>query len=101
MVRLEVSIRVSRGKLAEATKYAKELAAYQDKTQGMSTQVFTVAFGQGGVIAFHTDAANFAEVESRLAKLQADKVRQAMIDKAAVDGLFIEGSLVNRALVTL
>ena len=101
MVRTEVSLRVSRGKLAEATKYAKELAAHHSKTHNMNTQVFTVAFGQGGMIVFHTDAASFAEVESRQAALQADKARQDMIDKAAADGLFIEGSLVSRALATL
>ena len=101
MVRTEVSFRVSRGKLAEATKYAKDLAEHQSKNYGMNTQVFTVAFGQGGVIVFHTDAASFAEVESRQAKLVADKARQEMIDKAAANGLFIEGSLVTRALVTL
>jgi hypothetical protein len=87
--------------LAEATKYAKDLAEHQSKNYGMNTQVFTVAFGQGGVIVFHTDAASFAEVESRQAKLVADKARQEMIDKAAANGLFIEGSLVTRALVTL
>lgn len=101
MVRLDRSARVSRGKFPEASQWAKDVTAHLRKNHGTNTECFAQRFGPVGVIVWQSDWASLGEAESTTAKTNADKEYMAMLAAGAEKGLFIEGSLVDRLLVTL
>ena len=101
MVRLDRSARVSRGKFPEASQWAKDATAYLRKNFGTNTECFVQRFGPVGVIVWQSDYPSLGELDSTIAKMNADKAWSATLATSGEKGLFVEGSIVDRLLVTL
>ncbi len=101
MVRLDRTGRISRGKFTEAIQWATDAAAYLNTTHGTKFEVFAQRFGPAGVIVWQSDFGSVAEVDATLTKMNADPKWIAMLTTSAEKGLFIEGSIVDRLLVSL
>jgi len=92
MIRFVRSAKVSRGKLPEAIKWAKEVAEYINTKDPVPTiRVYAGLFGDVNTIFWEAEHKDLASVEAALGKLTADPGYWTAVRKSGE--LIVDGSV--------
>ncbi len=91
MIRWMASYRVRGGNMVRAMQYAKEIAEFVTKYDGISSvDVYLDAFGETGTIRWFVDYESLAALEQVQGQIMADKTYWETLDQNR--DLFTEGS---------
>jgi hypothetical protein len=91
MVRWMRSVRVSAGNFPQALQWAKEMAEFVKKYEGLSSiEVYMDTFGEVGTLRWFVDYPDLATLEKVQDQVRADQEYWKRINQTK--GLFIEGS---------
>jgi len=93
MIRFVRQASVAPGKLGDAVAFAKEIAGYIEKAQGVKIEVLMPIGGNPLRIAWKSDYADLAAVENMTAKLMADPKYMELTTKGSMN--FIAGSVTD------
>ncbi len=90
MIRWMASYRVSGGNILSAMQYAKEIAEFCTKYDGISSvDVYLDAFGETGIIRWFVDYESLTAMDHVLEQIMADKAYWESLDQNS--DLFIDG----------
>ena len=100
MIRFQRTARISSGRAAETTKWAKEVTEYINKNvSGATLQVFGQYFGDISVLVWQADLDSLASLEKWVQAIQVDKGYQELLAKSS--GMLVEGSISDNVLAAL